>query len=117
MYKVQIMPTGTLSAIARHYDDENPEPIANYTQLCMLNWNPDCPDREVWVHGLMGPATYRKWKEFVNRLDSMGFLRIRAFRKEGHNLPRARLHEDGKSFVIEISDLIRPEPNSSFAPL
>lgn len=117
MYRVQIMPTGTLSGIARYYKNPEAGPLEDYEQLCMLNWDPDSPLKEVWVHGLMGKATYRTWRDFVYKLDEMGFLFIRALRKEGHLLPRSQEHMDGRGLVIAISDLKRPAPNSSFSSL
>ncbi len=117
MYRVQIMPVGSMSGIARYYKNPNAGPLEDYEQLCMLNWDPHCPDKEVWVHGLMVKATYRTWRDFVYKLNEMNFKFIRGLRKEGHLLPRAREHPDGKGLVITISDLMKPEPNSNFAPL
>lgn len=108
MYRVQYMPEGTLSGIARYYKNPNAGALEDYGNLCMLNWNPANPDREVWVHGLMGKLGYREGREFIEKLADMGFENVRALRKEGHILPRAKEHPDGNGLVIRLSDLQRP---------
>lgn len=116
MVRIQEMPPGTKSGVARSYATANPGPFEDYKWLFMLNWNPDCPNKDVWIHGFMGVATRRSLREMLDKLTEMGFLRMRALRKDGHLLPKAKQLPDG-TWVIVIADFFGEPANSSLMPL
>lgn len=106
MIRVQYMPVGSRSGIVRAYERDNAAPLEDYLLVCTLNWDENCPNKDVWVHALMGEGNRRFLRQLVQQVHSMGFLRIRALRKEGHLLPKATEMPDG-SLMILVSDFIK----------
>lgn len=114
MIRIQLMPPGTVTGVARFYAEDSAAPMADYQLVCSVNWeNP----RVVWVHGLMGRGSRKLWRDFVDRLHALGVEQIRAARAEGRVLPRARLHPDGNGLVMDIADLMERPPDSHFVSL
>lgn len=110
------MPPGSLSGVTRFYKNPNPQPFEDYEWVCMMNWHPNDPEKDVWIHGLKGEASRSSLRQLLLKVHTMGFHRIRALRKEGHMLPRATELPDG-SLVMHVSSLMREHPPTGFAPL
>ena len=103
MIRIQYLPPGTTTGIARFYENDAADPMADYQLVCNLNWE----SRDtVWVHGLMGQGSRKLWRDFVQAMDAAGVQSIRATRAPGHLLPRARAHADGRGLVLDIGDLM-----------
>lgn len=114
MIRIQMLPEGTTSGVVRFYADENAAPMSDFQVVCTVNWE---SPQVVWVHGLMGKGDRRLWQDFVRALADRGVTTIRALRADGHRLPRAQQHPDGRGLVIYIADLQREPPDSDFVAL
>ncbi|KQP12470.1 hypothetical protein [Pseudorhodoferax sp. Leaf267] len=114
MIRIQFMPAGTTTGIARFYLQDDAAPMSDYQLVCTLNW--ESPN-VVWVHGLMGRGSRKLWRDFAAKLHEVGVEQIRATRAEGRVLPRARPHPDGNGLVMHLKDLIDQPVDSGFVTL
>ncbi|WP_326535807.1 hypothetical protein [Pseudorhodoferax sp.] len=114
MIRIQVMPPGTTTGIARFYEQDSAAPMADYQLVCSVNWE---SPQVVWVHGLMGKGSRKLWRDFVAELHTQGVQQIRATRAEGRVLPRARPHPDGHGLVMDVADLLARPVDSGFVLL
>ncbi len=111
MIRIQYLPDGSKSGVVRFYQDDDAPPMSDFQVVCTVNW--ESPE-VVWVHGLMGKGNRKLWRDFVDKLHGLGVVQIRALRADGHILPRAKPHPDGRGLVLYVADLMRDPPDSAF---
>lgn len=90
-----------LGEIARVYDCVEPEPMAPFCGVFVLEWE---DARTVWIKAMLGRLTRRTLRELVQTLVDKGAWTVLARRAEGRVLPLGVLGEDGIT-RIRVADL------------